>query len=576
MASIGHSRTGKRSQGSIADLIVKGAIALVTAAFFIGAYLQFQVSFWLAIIAALSVYITLLMLHTLMRRSERVDALVSEVTRLEGELASVKGQGAGEYAPPARRGQLSGRGGAPSAAPPQRPDASLRADSSLRPGPSLRPDTKGPAPRGVAEPPSLGPGRPAAAPQAGAPPLSPSLSATPPEPRAPQADLPPNLPPWPSPQPPEPAQESMHDYWSFRPSRTPEAREPVRNEPARKKEPAAPEESRETDLEAVQGMIKRLASEVSLGDGAPDAGRMNEDSAVRASVDALHSTADTMRAATSKKSIPAAPHRPAAAGAPMPPPIAPGHARLSSVAEAIAARRMDVCLEPIVGLADHQLHHYEVVVLPRGEKGNMLALESQDHQLVRTGLLPLMDAARLKWAASMAASFAEARRKHVIFSAASAESLTADRFLDELANAYRQRESLPADVVLMFSQADIKAFSGTEWSALTDMRDLGFRFGLMEVGDLDYEFTALQAAGFAFVKLDAASLMKGLPGPAGVLAAPDVCRYVSEAGLTIIVDQIRDEATRAAVLDAGVLLGEGPLFGPPVAVETASAGTAAA
>ncbi len=95
-----------RNQSSIADLIVKGAIALVTAAFFIGAYLQFQVTFWLALIAALSVYITLLMLHALMRRSERVDALVSEVGRLEGEVARLSGQDA--YAPPVRGQQARG------------------------------------------------------------------------------------------------------------------------------------------------------------------------------------------------------------------------------------------------------------------------------------------------------------------------------------------------------------------------------------------------------------------------------------------------------------------------------------
>jgi len=231
-----------------------------------------------------------------------------------------------------------------------------------------------------------------------------------------------------------------------------------------------------------------------------------------------------------------------------------------------------VCLEPIVGLGDHQLHHYEVVVLPRDEKGNVLALAGHDRQLSRTGLLPLIDAARLKWAANMAGSFAEKGRKHCVFSAATAESLTADRFLDELANAYRQREALAADMVLMFSQADIKAFSGVEWSALTDMRDLGFRFGLMEVTDLDYEFTALRAAGFAFVKLEAAALLQGLPGPGGSMAAADICRYMSEPGLAVIVDQIGDEAARAAVLEAGVPLGQGPLFGPPVVVETGAVG----
>ncbi|MEI9900367.1 MAG: hypothetical protein WDN31_09860 [Hyphomicrobium sp.] len=58
-------------QSGLADLIVKGAITLVTAAFFVGAYLQFQMSFWGAIGAALAVYIVLLTVHALMRRTER-------------------------------------------------------------------------------------------------------------------------------------------------------------------------------------------------------------------------------------------------------------------------------------------------------------------------------------------------------------------------------------------------------------------------------------------------------------------------------------------------------------------------
>src|SRR5688572_24174440 len=90
MASIANSEGGMPRQSGVADLIVKGAIALVTAAFFIGAYLQFQVGFWLALIAALSVYITLVMLHALMRRREREVVLVSEVSRLEDEVARLK------------------------------------------------------------------------------------------------------------------------------------------------------------------------------------------------------------------------------------------------------------------------------------------------------------------------------------------------------------------------------------------------------------------------------------------------------------------------------------------------------
>jgi cyclic-di-GMP phosphodiesterase TipF (flagellum assembly factor) len=99
-----------------------------------------------------------------------------------------------------------------------------------------------------------------------------------------------------------------------------------------------------------------------------------------------------------------------------------------------------------------------------------------------------------------------------------------DRFLDDLAHLYREREALAGELVLAFSQADIRTFGGIEWSALTDMRDLGFRFGIEDVTDFDYEFTALCAAGFAFVKLDAATLLGGLASPNGVMAAGEVCR----------------------------------------------------
>ncbi len=558
MASISDSKTGMRNNGGIADLIVKGAIALVTAAIFIGAYLQFQVAFWLALIAALSVYITLLMLHTLMRRSERVDVLVSEVTRLEGELANVKGR-PGEYVPPTRGAPRSGLGTPPP----------LRAEAKP---PLSRAEARSAPPPVGAAPPSP----PALEPSLQPPPPKPFATKAP-EPAAAPHALSPSLPPWPNP-PSAGSEQSVHDYWSFRPER-PQAAEPRRG----KKDlpPASPpaEGERETDLEAVQGMIKRLASEVSLGSTSPGAERSTPDNAMRASVDALYSTVDTMRAPT-KKAAPALPRREGVAPGGMPPPIAPGHARLSSVAEAIAARRMDVSLDPIVGLGDHAVHHYEVSLQLRDEKGVALALAGQDRELARTGLLPLIDGARLKWAARMASSFAEQGQKYCMLSAASAESLTADRFLDELASAYRQRDALAGDLVLMFSQADVKAFGGTEWSALTDMRDLGFRFGLTDVTDLDYEFTALRAAGFAFAKLDATDLLRGVPGPGGrPMAAADISRYLGDLGLAVIVDQIDDEAARAAVVEAGVPLGKGPLFGAPVAVDTGrmgASGTAAA
>jgi EAL domain-containing protein (putative c-di-GMP-specific phosphodiesterase class I) len=49
------------------------------------------------------------------------------------------------------------------------------------------------------------------------------------------------------------------------------------------------------------------------------------------------------------------------------------------------------------------------------------------------------------------------------------------------------------------------------------------------------------------------------------MGADEVCRNLGELGLTLIVGNIDDEAVRARVLEAGVPLGQGGLFGSPVA-----------
>jgi EAL domain-containing protein (putative c-di-GMP-specific phosphodiesterase class I) len=572
MASIEHSEHGMPKQSGVADLIVKGAIALVTAAFFIGAYLQFQLSFWLALIAALSVYIMLLMVHALRRRSERETELVSEVTRLEGEVARlqvgdrpVEGMRRDRAPTYARPGAVKGPP-APVAPPIAAKPAAAPVPAPLaNAAPPVPPPTAANPPRifrnappvAEREPPRMTPHRSGALAEPQRPDPVLSVSSAPAEDARPA----PTLSDWSA--SPASSGDQMHNYWPARQAK------PTLPEGPRVELPPMPPlaAERETDLDAVHGMIKRLADEVSVGtepafDGMPP---QRQDSVLRASLAALQTTANAMRATKKKDGLPASPAAPRA-GAPMPPPIMPSHTRLAALAEAVAVGRIDAALSPIVGLADHQVHYYEVVACPRDERGTPLSTTTRDPQLALAGLLPMLDSARLRQAARVARSFADEGRDTSMFAPVTAVSLANDSFLDELADAYRDRETLAAELVLTFAQADIRTFGGSEWSALTDMRDLGFRFGVEDVTDFDYEFTALCAAGFAFVKLDAATLLSGLAAPNGTMAADEVCRNLSELGLTLIVGGIADETVRGQVIAAGVPLGQGTLFGAPVPV----------
>ncbi|HWK38065.1 MAG TPA: EAL domain-containing protein, partial [Hyphomicrobium sp.] len=622
----------------MADLIVKGAIVLVTAAVFIGAYLQFQMPFWPSLIAALSVCTVLLTAHVLKRRSERERELAGELARLQDEVERLRTPGAANAALPGMRaprapalavpgaprapmppplsagpslsagvpmgsppapsaaagaepslsmapssmtspmapGATAPKAASPKAVPPPPPPRGLRAEpgeaamgamppreprlTTQQPGPGTpgEPQRAEPqlpgragareaaAPRqtaGAAVPaaPRLKLDAPAASnldapnlaapglgvPNLGAPslkvPAAPSLKA--------DASAAPTLPDWSAP-PPAPAASSrdqMHGQWSSRRGK-PTLPEAPRAEPSLSSD-------RETDLDAVHGMIKRLAEEVDVGgDEQPLEGLpQRQESALRASLNALQTTANVMRAGKKKPGAAGA-----QAGGAMPPPIMPSHTRLASLAEAVASGRIDVALAPVVGLDDHQVHYHEVLARPCDERGMPLSASTRDPQLAVAGLLPLLDSARLRQAAVVARTFANEGREAHLFVPATAVSLANDGFLDELAAAYQDREMLAGQLVLTFAQADIRTFGNSEWSALTDMRDLGFRFGIEDVTDFDYEFTALCAAGFAFVKVDAATLMAGLVAPNGTMPAGEVCRSLNDLGLTVIVGGIAD------------------------------------
>ena len=567
-------------QSGVADLIVKGAIALVTSAFFIGAFLQFQVGFWAALIAALSVYITLIMLHALMRRKEREGVLVSEVGRLEDEVARLKTAppqpvGARRERPAAFPATAPAAAPRDTSAPPVTPAAARAPIASVAP-PMAPPAANFPpppapprAPRIFREAasanerePSLMAHRPGAM-SSDAQRPEPMLS-VPSAPAAEQLQHGPRMPDWSTPPAPSAAPgNQMHDYWPGRNSKPTLPEGPRIELPPMP--PLAAERERETDLDAVHGMIRRLADEVNVGaDQLDGLAPPRQESVLRASLNALQTTANAMRSTKKTGGLPVS--GTPRAGAPVPPPIMPSHTRLASLADAVAAGRIDAMLSPIVGLADHQIHYYEVLACPRDERGTLLSASTRDPQLALAGLLPMLDSARLRQAARVAGTFADEGRETCLFAPATAVSLANDSFLDELADAYRYREALASELVLSFAQADIRTFGGSEWSALTDMRDLGFRFCIEDVTDFDYEFTALCAAGFAFVKLDAGTLLAGLAAPSGTMAGDEVCRNLGELGLTLIVGNIDDEAMRAEVLAAGVPLGQGALFGPPEAV----------
>lgn len=396
------------------------------------------------------------------------------------------------------------------------------------------------------------------------------------------------------------------DYWSYRPSEAElQAAMPPAEDapPSLLPEPSPPSAVREDDVEMLQQRIKEMLYQVTTAEQArqpmapsafdhdvsehPPVAAMG----IEASLGALRAAAQSMR------NRPDAVAEAAKPSASVPPPPLPhdadvattgphGHelpeededAELAAVRAALAAGRVDVYLEPILGLSDQSAQHYEVSIRLRSPASEDLGL-GEDDVLPGRGLLPLFDTARIQRSAIVAERLASRGKSGSVFSRASGEALIAPDFTRDMQIDFLTRPVTARQLVLTFTQADIRTFRAAEQRAVGALSALGFRFAISSLTDLDMNFAAMAKAGFGFVKLDAGVLAEGLPHPGGNIPAGDVCRFLAEQGFSLIVEGIDSEETFARVFGFGCLLGQGALFGgrrPVKADVVASPGQAAA
>ena len=526
------------------EAISVAAMALATLALGTGLYLHAGFEPWAAAATAVAAYVCMLAVHAMMPRFFSVEAYGAERS---DEFSAASGGpvargGPGAVAKTASGGRTQHREPAP---PPAR--------QGVASYPSHQAGQMAARPQGSSTPGPGAPGLPAEGP-----------AATRPAPGAanPGAVLKPD-------GRPAPAEKT---------AAAPNPPPPPKSMPASGATNTAPA-PREADVEMIQGLIKKLADEVNAASTEPvkakgEAEKVSE-RAITQSVDALKATANSMRGQDEAAALRRAEAGSGTGGAASrgedvsetgrPPAV---NQRLSALAEALALGRVEVLLDPIVDFNANRPKHFEIAVRLRDEAGNVLGTDGVGAELSGTGMLSRLDGARVENASQIAVRFAGRGREAAVFSTVSGESLTSNKFLDGVAHAYRERTSFAGQLVMTFSQDDVRGFGAREWQMLQEFARLGFRYAIADVNDLDLDFEELKAKGFEFVKLDADVFLRGLPAGNDVFVpAPDICKHLAGLGLSVIVGRIEDPEIAARIFGFGVLLGQGTLFGGAKAVK---------
>lgn len=236
---------------------------------------------------------------------------------------------------------------------------------------------------------------------------------------------------------------------------------------------------------------------------------------------------------------------------------------LEAIASAVETGRMNVFVEPIIGLADRKARHFEVSVRLHTADGAQIADGEYRNAAEGRGLLPRIDAAKMQHSAVVAGRLRDKGRRGTVHSAISGEALTDGLFVEDLTTTVAGNEGIAPHLVLTFAQSDVRGFTDVHWDTLAVMREFGMTFALEAVTAMDMDFDALANRGFTFVKLDASVFLEGMPTEGGLVPAADLCRYLAGLGLGLIIGHIEDERSLARVLGFGALLGQGTLFGAP-------------
>lgn len=240
-------------------------------------------------------------------------------------------------------------------------------------------------------------------------------------------------------------------------------------------------------------------------------------------------------------------------------PTLPTH--VDAVARAVQNDAIDILLGPIVTLAEHSVSHYEMLANLRSETGEKVDFDEADFATIGGESDTQFDIARLNRAAALAARMDARDREGSLLAEFLGSSMTSRAFLETFANAYESRQRIASQLVLTFSQRAVDAFSSAAWQAVRDMHAFGFRFALDKVSHVGSDFAALQRSGFRFVRLNAQVLLDGMTTPERFVPADEILQRATLAGLSIIAADIQDAATQKRLLDSGISLGQGPLFG---------------
>jgi len=252
-------------------------------------------------------------------------------------------------------------------------------------------------------------------------------------------------------------------------------------------------------------------------------------------------------------------------------------ALLETVREALAENRVDLYLQPVVSLPQRRTVFYESFSRLRDASGRVMMPAEYLSVAEPEGLMSAIDNLLLFRCVQIVRRLAKNDRKVGIFCNVALGSLADEVFFPQFLEFLSENKDMASGLIFELGQSAFNQRGAIEARNMAKLADLGFRFSLDKVTDLDLDFQDLSRADVKYVRVGAEMMVNQLLEVDGQLAlrslkdlaAADYADLTRRYGIEMIAEKVESERQVVDILELNIRYGQGNLFGEPRAIRDA-------
>ena len=245
---------------------------------------------------------------------------------------------------------------------------------------------------------------------------------------------------------------------------------------------------------------------------------------------------------------------------------------LIDVKNALKEARVELHLQPIVGLPQRRVSFYEAFTRLKRADGTLILPAEFLEAARRANLMGVIDNFTLFRCVQIVKRLAARDRRVGVFCNISTSSLEDATFFPLFFEFMAENRDIASSVIFELRADRFETRSKTVIQNMGKLVALGYRFSIDQVSTLGLDLPRLQAGGVRFVKFNGAALVEQLRDPMGSrpissinrpLNGDEVPSVFRRYDITLIAEKMEDEASVVEVLEYQIPYGQGHVFGAP-------------